>query len=129
MIWTPKEKFSAFLGIQIDKVQDSFSLTQTGLTSKIIKCARMEDCNSNRTPASTSALGADVDGKLWIDTKEGFDYASAVGMLLYLANNTRPDIAFAVHQCAQFTHAPRLSHAKALLSALSATSCEPRTRA
>ena len=107
-------EISAFLGIQIDKVQDSFSLTQTGLISKIIKYARMEDCNSDRTPASTSALGSDVDGELWIDSKEGFEYASAVGMLLYLANNTRPDIAFAVHQCARFTHAPRLSHAKAL---------------
>ena len=105
---------SAFLGIQIDKVQDSFFLTQTGLISKIIKYAQMGDCNFDRTPAPTSALGSNVDGELWIDPKEGFEYASVVGMLLYLANNTRPDIAFAVHQCARFTHAPRLSHAKAL---------------
>ena len=29
---------------------------------------------------------------------------------MYLAQNSRPDIAFAVHQCARFTHNPRHIH-------------------
>ena len=29
---------------------------------------------------------------------------------MYLVQNFRPDIAYAVHQCARFTHAPRKSH-------------------
>ena len=35
-------------------------------------------------------------------------------MLLYLASNSCPDIAFAVHQCAQFSHCPWASHAVAI---------------
>ena len=35
---------------------------------------------------------------------------SIVGMLLYLAGSTRPDIAYAVHQCARFSHLPKASH-------------------
>ena len=35
-------------------------------------------------------------------------------MLLYLASNSRPEIAYAVHQCARFTHNPKASHAKAV---------------
>ena len=31
-------------------------------------------------------------------------------MMLYLAGSTRPDIAFVVHQCARFSHAPKHSH-------------------
>ena len=33
---------------------------------------------------------------------------------MYLANNTRPDIAYAVHACARYTHHPKKSHATAV---------------
>jgi hypothetical protein len=74
----------------------------------------MSDCNHAKTPATTTPLGSDPDGDRWVDHKEAFEYAAAIGMLMYLANNTRPDIAYAVHQCARFTHAPRQSHGKAV---------------
>ena len=45
---------------------------------------------------------------------EQWSYSSAVGMLLYLASNTRPDIQFAVHQVARFSHNPKHSHAQAV---------------
>ena len=35
-------------------------------------------------------------------------------MVLYLASNTRPDISFAVHQCAWFTHNTKVSHKTAV---------------
>ena len=33
-----------------------------------------------------------------------------VGMMLYLAGSTRPDIEYAVHQCARFSHNPKRCH-------------------
>jgi hypothetical protein len=35
-------------------------------------------------------------------------------MLMYLSSNSRPDIQFAVHQCARFTHSPRKIHEEAV---------------
>ena len=46
--------------------------------------------------------------------QDKWKYSSIIGMLLYLCNS-RSDIAFAVHQCARFTHNPKRSHEKAIL--------------
>ena len=43
-----------------------------------------------------------------------WSYASVVGMLLYISNNTCPDITFAVSQVARFTANPNQSHATAV---------------
>ena len=74
----------------------------------------MEDCNGLPTPTKVEApLGTDVTGS---EAKRDWpnSYASVIGMMLYLASNTRPDISFAVHQCAQFTHNTKVSHETAV---------------
>jgi hypothetical protein len=49
-----------------------------------------------------------MDGDIF---NEKWNYSTVIGMLLYLSGKSRPDIAFAVHQCARFTHNSRRSHA------------------
>ena len=39
---------------------------------------------------------------------------SVIGMLLYLCSNSRPDIQYAVHQCARFSHDPGKKHGNAV---------------
>ena len=71
----------------------------------------MTDCNAKGTPCGLQTLGTDSEGNPF--DKE-WEYARVVGMLMCLYSNTRPDIQFAVHQCACFTHIPIGSHAKAI---------------
>ena len=71
----------------------------------------MEKCNPNAVPAAPKALGADKDGPPMSDK---WNYKSVVGMLLYLATNSRIDIAYAVSQVARFSANPRQSHATAV---------------
>ena len=71
----------------------------------------MESCNSCVTPCSLTALGKDENGD---PIDELWDYAAVVGMRMYLATNSRPDIAYTVNQCARFTHSPKASHAAAI---------------
>ena len=103
----------AFLGIQIERqCNDSFILTQTGLIKKVLTTAGMENSKATvKTPAATTPLGLDLDGQPF---DEDWDYPVIIGMLMYLAQNSRPDIAYAVHQCARFTHSPKHSHAVAV---------------
>ena len=101
---------SAFLGIKIEKRYE-FYLSQPGLINKVLKASGMEDCNPNTTYTTLEQLGPDVDGK---KMDESWDYISIIGMLIYLANNTRPDIAYAIHACARYTHNPKQIHATAI---------------
>ena len=41
-------------------------------------------------------------------------HASVIEMMLYLSGHSRPDITFAVSQCARFTYSPTRLHEKAL---------------
>ena len=108
---TKEETFAEFLGIQYKKVNSNIHLTQEGLISKIINATGLSECKPNRVPSASEPLGINPDGEPMSET---WDYASVVGMLLYLSTNTRPDIAFAVSQVARFTHSPKQSHASAV---------------
>jgi hypothetical protein len=91
-------------------------MTQSGLIKKTLKAAHMEDCNPNWTPASQLSLGADPNGESHDNST--WHYSSIVGMLLYIANNTRPDISYAVSAVGRFVNNPKKSHASAVKTIL-----------
>jgi hypothetical protein len=45
---------------------------------------------------------------------EDWHYRSVIGKMNYLEKATRPDIAYAVHQCARFSESPREEHSQAV---------------
>ena len=70
----------------------------------------MEHCNGLPTSAKVeSPLGTYANGseanRDWPNS-----YVSVIGMVLYLSSNTRPDIYFAVNQCAMLTHNTKVEH-------------------
>jgi hypothetical protein len=101
----------SFLGISITEGAGFLKLTQHGLIKKLLTLLDMDDCNAKDTPCAITPLGSDPNG---LPHQEKWNYASAVGMLMYLAGNAHPEIAFAVHQCARFTHCPKQSHGVAI---------------
>jgi hypothetical protein len=103
----------AFLGVEfaLDSDTGKISLTQTGLINKIIKMADLENANPKSTPADKNPLGPCPDDE---PHNEEWSYASMIGCLYYLANNSHPDIQFAVHQCARYTHCSKKAHSVAV---------------
>jgi hypothetical protein len=111
-VLTSKGSVGAYLGIDICHTPDGFlELIQRGLMKKIITaCGLQDQSNQHQTPTNI-ILTADLDG---LPHEHSWNYCSIIGMLNYLASSTRPDIAFAVHQCAQFTTAPHRIHELAI---------------
>ena len=88
----------SYLGIEVEMEKNGTNvkeiiLKQQGLIKKILKETNMQECNTKDTSANEKVLGSNQAGDPF---KERWDYASVVGMLMYLVN-TRPDIQFAVH--------------------------------
>jgi hypothetical protein len=102
-----------YLGVVIKHVDDKIHLTQPSLSECIVAALGL-DKNSTAcaTPAEANTLPKDVSGNPASGT---INYASVVGMLLYLCGHTRPDLAFAVHQCVHYTFAPTKRHDYALM--------------
>ena len=103
---------AAFFGIDIVRHDgDKIEMTQLGLTKKIVEAIGLADCSPKTTPAAHGIMPKDEFGEECDGT---FNYASVLGMLLYLQGHTQPDISFAVNQCARYAFRPRRSHEEAM---------------
>jgi hypothetical protein len=102
---------SDFLGVKITQLEDgTLELTQPSLIQRLIELLGLTQARPVSTPA---------DGGLGKCSKDppangDFNYRSAIGMAMFLTNNTRLDCAMAVHQCARFSSDPRLRHEQAV---------------
>ena len=82
-----------------------------GLIEKIVTAFGLLDSNPKNPPVAIGTLPKDEDEK---DCDGEFNYASVLGMLLYLQGHSRPDISFAVNQCARYAFRPKRSHEEAM---------------
>ena len=110
----PESDMAGYLGVDLHRHKDgSMELLQTGLIKRIISALGLDkEGYAKKTPAAFGALPKDKEG----EPAEGkFAYASVVGMLLYVCGHSRPELQFAVSQCARFVHAPTRLHEEALI--------------
>jgi hypothetical protein len=105
---------AGYLGVDMTKTPEGYlEMKQTGLIDRILEALGLDSklATSKWTPAEAKPLTRDLDGE---GPQGSFSYSSVVGMMLYLAGHSRPDIAYSVNCCARYMFSPRLSHEKAL---------------
>jgi hypothetical protein len=105
---------SDLLGVNISRHDDNqITLSQPKLIQTILDELNLkEDSNTLPIPApSTRVLHAHKDST---PHKESCHYRSIIGKLNCLAQSTRPDISYAVHQCARFSADPKIEHSRAI---------------
>ena len=112
---TVEGDISDFLGVNIDRKPDgTIHLTQPHLIDSIMVCMRLqEDIGKvkNIPAAASRILKAHKDS---LPHDGSFNYRQVIGKMLYLEKSTRPDIAYAVHQCARYASDPKVEHAQAV---------------
>ena len=103
-----------FLGVNIDRKENgSFVLTQPHLISSILEDLGLKDGDRvQKTPISSSKILSRHPNSMSFDNS--FHYRSVIGKLNYLERGSRPDISYAVHQCARFVEDPKIEHGKAV---------------
>jgi Reverse transcriptase (RNA-dependent DNA polymerase) len=112
---TNEPNVSDFLGVKInrDNEKKQYTLTQPHLIQSILDDLGLKDNSKSRdVPALSSKILQCHEDKPPHDG--AWHYRSVIGKLNYLEKCSRPDIAYAVHQCARFAHNPRTEHTKAV---------------
>ncbi|XP_073962727.1 UDP-galactose 4'-epimerase isoform X2 [Choristoneura fumiferana] len=86
-----------YLGINIDCNDGKVTINQKSYITSLLKKYALQNAKEFDTPLANSKLAADSEGK-----ESTYDYQQIIGCLMYLAVNTRPDIAFAASYLSQF---------------------------
>jgi len=103
-----------YLGVNLFKDdKGKLHLTQPHVIDQIIRDLNFQPQTKHQpTPyKSDLKLHRDEDGE---SHSASWNYRSVIGKLNFLEKSTRPDLAFAVHNCARFMEQPKRSHTDAV---------------
>jgi hypothetical protein len=103
------------LGLQLENLSNGIFVYQSAYIDKILKKFNMDKAYPIKTPMVVRSLDIEKDpfrpqGKDEEVLGPQVPYLSAIGALMYLANNTRPNIEFAVNLLARHSAAPTKRH-------------------
>ena len=103
------------IGQQVEYVAGGVLVHQTSYTKKVLKRFKFDSAYPLSSPMVVRSLQLEKDPYRPKEENEealgpNAPYLAAIGALMYLANNTRPDIAFAVNLLARYSSVPTERH-------------------
>ena len=103
------------LGLQLEHTPEGILVHQSNYTRKVLERFNMKDAYPLNTSMVVRSLDVKKDPFRPKEEDEEllgaeYPYLSAIGALMYLANGTRPDIAFVVNLLARYSAAPTKRH-------------------
>ncbi|KAG3112535.1 hypothetical protein PI124_g2660 [Phytophthora idaei] len=97
-----------YLGIEVEQAEEHITIRQSKYARGILETFGYDRAHAVGNPMETNARLAPLDEKEESDTE--FPYRQAIGMLMYLATGTQPDLAFVVGQLSRFMSKPPAKH-------------------
>ena len=117
-IWTEEGSIDKFLGISIFKLNDNqYYLGEPLLIERIIEFIAGECSTELNSKQSITTVGKTLLHIYFIGVtkKYGWNYQTAVGVIGYIQQNTRPDISMNNPKCAHFVSKPMCIHEQAII--------------
>ncbi|KAD7117108.1 hypothetical protein E3N88_04376 [Mikania micrantha] len=103
-----------YLGIEVTQSGGEISIKQSAYINKILKDAKMFDCNDTKIPMDPGTKLTKTEGGISVNATE---YRSIIGCLRYLLH-TRPDLSYYVGLLSRFMQEPKEHHLKAIKQVL-----------
>ncbi|KAE9043136.1 hypothetical protein PR003_g18424 [Phytophthora rubi] len=100
------------LGIEVKQTEDSITIRQRKYVRDILETFGYENAHTVGNPMETNVCLVPLGDGEQSDT--GFKYRKAIGMLMYLATGTIPDLSFAIGQLSRFVSKPSARHVETL---------------
>ncbi|KAE8892612.1 hypothetical protein PF003_g23223 [Phytophthora fragariae] len=103
---------SEYLGIEVEQTSDTVTLRQGKYAREVLETFGYDNAHAVGNPMEANVRFVPLGDNEESDTS--FEYRKAIGMLMYLATGTRPDLAYAVGQLNRFVSKPSNKHVGAL---------------
>ncbi|KAE9261810.1 hypothetical protein PF008_g32756 [Phytophthora fragariae] len=103
---------SEYLGIEVEQTSDTVTLRQGKYAREVLETFGYDNAHAVGNPMEANVRLVPLGNNEESDTS--FEYRKAIGMLMYLATGTRPDLAYAVGQLNRFVSKPSNKHVDAL---------------
>ncbi|KAL7997789.1 putative reverse transcriptase, RNA-dependent DNA polymerase [Plasmopara halstedii] len=101
-----------YLGVEVTQTGEAICISQRKYAREILGKYVHDDTKHCGNPMETNARLAPATKNDNIDSS--FDYRGALGMLMYLATSTRPDLAYSLGQLSRFVAKPSSKHVGAI---------------
>ncbi|MBW0506779.1 hypothetical protein O181_046494 [Austropuccinia psidii MF-1] len=105
------------LGILINQKEQSNSLLQDKMISKILSEFQVDKSRGNTSPLPSNYQEL-KDPKLPKPEHPPFNYRQVIGLLQYLVQCTRPDLAYSISFVSQLLESPKYRHYQAVIHVL-----------
>ncbi|GMF51260.1 unnamed protein product [Phytophthora fragariaefolia] len=103
---------SEYLCIGVEQTPDTVTLRQGKYARDVLETFGYDNAHAVGNPMETNVRLVPLGDNEESDTS--FEYRKAIGILMYLATGTRPDLAYAVGQLSRFVSKPSNKHVGAL---------------
>lgn len=99
---------SQYLGVEVKQTPRAITISQSKYAREILQKFGYSEAHSVGNPMEVNVSLAPLDEDETTDSS--FPYREAIGMLMYLATSTRPDLAFVLGQLSRFVANPSKKH-------------------